>query len=134
MSELFSVSGEPIEQVILRMIWEETRASLKNEYLVGNISMPKIEAVILTRKRFRKATKQLLASPHILDMSVIEWGEIVKFPSACAFMAEVEQEQKWIILVCDELIPLEQDLKHELLHIWESTLGLKWGTLTKKYG
>ncbi len=132
MSETFTFSGEPIKQETLRMIWEETRSSLKNEYLVENISMPKIEAITLTPKRFMKAMKQLQLSPHILDMSVIEWGETAGFPSACTFFADVER--KWIVLVCRELRPLEQDLKHELLHIWENALGLEWGTLTNKFG
>lgn len=132
MSETFTFSGEPIKQETLRMIWEETRSSLKNEYLVENISMPKIEAITLTPKRFMKAMKQLQLSPHILDMSVIEWGETAGFPSACTFLADVER--KWIVLVCRELRPLEQDLKHELLHIWENALGLEWGTLTNKFG
>jgi len=132
MSETFTFSGEPIKQETLRMIWEETRSSLKNKYLVENISMPKIEAITLTPKRFMKAMKQLQLSPHILDMSVIEWGETAGFPSACTFFADVEQ--KWIVLVCRELRPLEQDLKHELLHIWENALGLEWGTLTNKFG
>lgn len=132
MSKTFIFSGDPIKQETLRMIWEETRSSLKNEYPVGNISMPKIEAMTLTPKRFMKATKQLLSSPHILDMSVIEWGEPVGFPSACTFFADVDR--KWIVLVRRGLRPLEQDLKHELLHIWENALGLAWGTLTNKLG
>ncbi len=132
MSETCTFSGEPIKQETLRMIWEETRSSLKNEYLVENISMPKIEAITLTPKRFMKAMEQLQLSPHILDMSVIEWAETAGFPSACIFFADVER--KWIVLVCRELRTLEQDLKHELLHVWENALGLEGRTLTNKFG
>ena len=132
MSETFTFSGKEIKQEILRSVWEETRSNLRGKYPVEDISMPKIEAVRLTVKRFTKAMKQLLLSQHIMDTSEIEWGEGAGFVSACTFFGDVDQ--KWIVLVCKGLRPLEQDLKHELLHIWESNLDLKLGTLTKAFG
>ena len=132
MGEAFTFREKPIKQEILRKIWEETRSNLRDTYPVENISMPKIEAVILANKRFWKAMRQLLSSPHILDESQTEWGESAGVVSACVFFSDVQR--KWMILVCEGLRPLDQDLKHELLHVWESTLGLQWGTLTRKFG
>lgn len=128
--QLFTFKGKEIKQEILKRIWKAIRLNLRDKYPVEDISMPKIEAISLTHRRFRKAMKQLETSPHFMDTSGIEWGEEVGFPSACAFPSDVDQ--KWIVLVCRGLRPLEQDLKHELLHIWESTLVLKWGTLTQR--
>jgi len=132
MIESFTFKGREIKQEILKRIWEEMKSNLRSKYPIENIPMPKIEAVRLTHKRFAKAMKQLLSSPYIMDMSVIEWGETAGFASACTFFGDVDQT--WVVLVCEGLRPLEQDLRHELLHIWESTLDLQWGTLTKKLG
>ena len=60
----------------------------------------------------------------------MEWGTKCTTPSALTFFADADQT--WIILKCDGYgYSLEVDLKHELLHLWEAKLGLKWGTLTK---
>jgi len=131
MEEHFSFVGRKIEQDLLRRIWEETRSNLKSQFIVKDVVMPRIEAVSLTHERFTKAIRQLQSSPYIIDATKIEWGEQLKagYISAGSFFSDVDQ--KWVVLLCEGLNPLEQNLRHELLHIWESILGLQLGTLTQ---
>jgi hypothetical protein len=130
--EEFKFRGKPASRVILVRIWEEIRLELTGKYAVDNIEMPDIQALVLNYKNFTKAFNKLLLSLHIEDTSEIEWGTkcTSTIPSALIFFADVDQT--WIILKCDGYgYSLEVDLRHELLHLWESKLGLKWGTLTK---
>ncbi len=128
--EHFKFRGKPVSRVILVRIWEEIRLELTSKYPVDNIEMPNIQALVLNYKNFTKALNKLLLSSHIEDTSEIEWGTKCTTPSALTFFADADQT--WIILKCDGYgYSLEVDLKHELLHLWEAKLGLKWGTLTK---
>ena len=131
MGQHFSFVGRQIKQDLLRRTWEETGAILKNKYPVEDTPMPRIEALCLTYECFSKAIRQLLSSPYIIDATKIEWGEQLEARriSAGSFFSDVDQ--KWAVLVCEGLNPLEQNLRHELLHIWESILGLQLGTLTQ---
>jgi len=126
--EQFTVRGEPVEQATIVRIWEEIKREIAGKYPVGNIKMPNIKAHVLNRNHFRKVVRKLLWSQHIIDTSEIEWGTKCTKPSAVTFLAEGE----WIILKCKGYgFSLEDDLRHELLHVWEAKLGLKWGTLTQ---
>jgi hypothetical protein len=127
--ETFVFRGKPMSQALLTRIWEEMRLELANKYTVDDIEIPKIRALILSYKNFMKAYNKLLTSPHIEDTSEIEWGAKVTTPSAFTFYGDVDQT--WVILKCDGYgYSLEVDLRHELLHLWEAELDLKWGTLT----
>ena len=127
--ETFVFRGKPVEQAILERIWKEIKLELAGKYSVDNVEMPNIEALVLSYKKFRKALNKLLSSPHIKDTSEIEWGAKCTTPSAVTFF--IDENQTWAILKCGGYgCSLEADLRHELLHIWEAKLGLKWATLT----
>lgn len=127
--ETFVFRGKPVNQAILIRIWEEIRVELADKYPVDDVKMPNIRAMILNYKNFRKALKKLLSSPHIEDTSETEWGAKITTPSAVTFYGDVDQT--WMVLKCGGYgYSLEVDLRHELLHICEAILGLKWGTLT----
>lgn len=130
MSETFTFKGKQIKQESLKRVWEQTRRELSKRYAVEDAQMPKIDGVILSGKCFWRALKRVKQSSHMIDTEAIEWGESASFISACTFFADTRET--WIVLVCEGLRPLEQELKHELLHIWENILGLQWGALTKK--
>lgn len=134
-TEEFRFTGRPVREGTIKTLWEEIRCELKTEHPVENIKMPRIEALRLSYSRFEKAMKKLKRSPHLTDQDGIELGvkatkaEKMK-ASACVFFSDVDQ--CWVILKCEGFYPLEVDLKHELLHIWEKILCLPWGTLAKK--
>ena len=135
-SATFNIAGDPIEQEHIRALWEQTRNELRDRYPnVKDIPMPKISAMTLGPKDFRRQHRQLLQSKHIRGTGPIEWGSPMSasdLPSACVF--EADEDQGWIILkrTGKRSWSIEKDLIHELFHVWESTLGLRWGTLSRK--
>jgi hypothetical protein len=137
-STTFNIAGDPIEQKYIRHLWEQTRNELKDRYpKVKDIPMPKISAMTLGPENFRRQHRQLLQSKHIRDTGLIEWGspstmKTSDLPSACVF--EADEDQGWIILkrTGKKSWSIENDLIHELFHVWESALGLRWGTLSRK--
>ena len=127
----FEFSKEvPLET--LASIWEKIRQDLiRKGYRVENLQMPGVRAYVMNQKDFAQTFKELLESPHIRDEGEKEWGKSSKAStSACIFYADVSQE--YIILKCEGDPPLEVDLNHELRHLYESYLGLQWGSLTAK--
>lgn len=120
-----------VSQKSLKRMWKIIGKELKEMgYQVNNIQMPKVRAFILSLENFEETTKEL--SPHLMDTSSIEYGETDSDPpSACAFSIKSAMEDYWIILKCQGRNSLKKDLDHELKHIYESFLGLKWGTLTR---
>ena len=115
---------------MLSRIWEETRLELASKYNVNNVEMPRIKGIVLSYKRFRKALNRLLSSPQIEDTSEVEWGQKTPDPSAFTFFADTDQT--WIIVKCSGYgDSLQADLRHELLHLWEAQLELKWGRLDR---
>ena len=123
---------EEVPLETLKKIWEEIRGDLKKKgYQVENVQMPRVRAFVLSRKYFLEINKELLESPHIKDLGEAEYGEKSNANcSASIFYSDVNQE--WIILKCEGTLPLEVDLNHELRHLCEDFLGLKWGSLTAK--
>jgi len=129
-AELIKLKGNPIAQQTIEKIWEEVRLKLGGHYAVEGIEMPKIRGLILAKVRFKRILAQLLASPHIYSTEEEEWGPRQQhtLPSAINFRAE----DTWVIVKNGAgRCTVEEDLRHELLHIWESILGLSWGTLTQ---
>jgi hypothetical protein len=132
-TEKFRIDGKEIPQERLRKIWEEIREELVAEgYAVENVKLPEVRAFRLKYKKFSRVFRQLEKSSHIRDTYEEEYGEKSNkiLPSACVFFSDVDQ--KWFVLKCDGRGHIETDLKHELYHLWEDTLKLKWGTLTEK--
>lgn len=129
--EHFKFRGKQVKQAILTRIWEGIRLELASKYPVDNVELPNTIAMVLNYKNFVKAHKKLLSSSHIEDTSEMEYGaKVTTIPSATTTFADVDQT--WIILKCGGYgYSLEVDLRHELLHLWEAKLGLKWGTLTQ---
>jgi len=131
MGQTLKFTGRQISPNIISKIWEETRSELGTEYAVKEIQMPKIDGIVLSYKRFVQADRKLKASSHIENLTKAEWGvDEVGVPSAGVFYSDVDK--KWMLLKLKGANPLEVDVKHELLHIWESILKVPWGTLTRK--
>jgi hypothetical protein len=134
-STTFNIAGDWVEPEYIRELWEQTRNELKGRYpKVKDIPMPRISAMTLGPKDFRRQHRQLLQSQHMRDTGPMEWGspstmKTSDLPSACVF--EADEDQGWIILkrTGKKSWSIEHDLIHELSHIWESALGLRWGTL-----
>jgi len=117
----------------IKNIWESLRKELETKgYHVENIRMPKIKAFIQKPQHFFKTAREFEGSPHLTDKSEEEWGEQVKpqMVSALCFFSDVEDS--WTILKRKGGHSLQTDLRHKLKHIWESVLGLEWGSLSKQ--
>jgi hypothetical protein len=127
----FSFKGQEIRPDVIEKIWENTKNYLAQQgYFVQDIKMPDIVGITLTLERLRDAFRILNSSPHIINTSKIEFnGEYVDEGSACVFRSD--EPNQWNILVWEKARPIRNEIKHEILHIWESILGLEWGTLTQ---
>ena len=127
-SQTFKFKGREIKQFLIKRIWEDIRQELASDgYLVEGINMPKIDGLTLTTNRLKKAWKQ---TSSLLNTSEVEYGQKSEKWRASVFFSDVNQ--LWVILVWEKARPIRNEVRHELLHIWESFLGLKWGALTQK--
>jgi hypothetical protein len=129
----FNFRGTEIKQGLLKSIWEEIKKELMAKgYSVQDSELPRVRAFRLKFKEFNKKLKELRKSPNIRDKGEEEYGEKEKAGQLSSAFALPLNDQEWIIFKCDGLFPLKDDLKHELTHVWEHTLRLKWGTLTNE--
>jgi len=132
--ETFLIQGREISQKRLEQIWEELKKDLIERYpFVSEIKMPCIKAYVVDSKPYMKLQKRLLASSHIRDKALQEWGApgTPDGSSAAAFYSDVAES--WVIIKRKDYgYPLARDLRHELLHIYESIMLLNIGDLTAK--
>ena len=133
-TQIIQIRGKVIEPSRIMRIWEDIRQELINEgYSVAKVTdMPKIRGVTVTTKWLKRMWQITSSSPHLLNTSQLEWGEKKEGWKVCTFFADVKQE--WIVVVWERVKSIEYEVRHELLHIWESLLLLQRGTLTKKFG
>jgi len=126
-------SGTFVNPEIIERVWLEIREELSAGYpQASKAMMPKITCCIQNHVKYDRSVKRLLASGHLFLDTKTEYGdEVFRQSSACVFSTGADPpETEWVILKCNGRFPLEHDLRHELLHIWESLLQMDWGTLT----
>lgn len=117
-----------IRPEVIERIWQNIKRELTSDgYPVESIEMPRIAGWTLDTNNLRKAWEITSSSPALVNTSLEEYGEELKEWSACTIPSNVDQ--MWRILIWKEMRPIRKRLRHELLHVWESLLGLKWGAL-----
>jgi hypothetical protein len=121
---------------VIERTWQGIKRELARDgYPVEATKMPPISGWTLNTENLRKAWEIASSSPSLANTSQEEWGERSDEWAACT-IPSVDQTsggQGWGILIWEGMRPIRKPLRHELLHIWESLLGLKWGTLASKY-
>lgn len=119
-----------VSQKTLKRIWDQIREDLRTKgYSVKDIEMPKVQAFVLSPKRFIKVGRELKESPHVRDKSTEEYGEKVNLEESSAFLVFIDTIETWFILKCEGRYSVKRDLDHELRHLFERALGLKIGIL-----
>ena len=118
--------GHEIEPSVIEKIWRNIQQELVSRgYAVQGITMPKITGMTLSSNSLMKAWEAVKTFPNLVNQSEAEWGEYLEKWKACVFPTE----EGWTILVWNRARPIRNEIRHELSHIWESLLGLQWGTL-----
>jgi hypothetical protein len=128
--------NKAIRPDVIERIWQGIKRELASDgYPVESIVMPQITGWTLDMNNLRKAWEKTSSTPALMNMSLVEYGEESEKWAAFTFpsVAQTSADQKWMVLLWEGKRPIRRPLRHELLHIWESLLGLKWGTLTGKY-
>ena len=125
--------GEQVSEDIIIKFWEELRDEIGNDYpQVKSFVRPLIQAWVVPSDFYIKAIEGLLSSGHLNDTSKIEYGTTIKHENASACVFFLNDDRTWLIIKRKNWgFSLEHDLKHELSHIYESTLLLKWCALKK---
>jgi len=122
--------GQQIKPDVIAKVWDRTRQIVAGEgYAVDDVAMPQIVAITLDSEGLQKAWKDTARFPNLSNQSEAEWGEHLDEWQACTFPTG----DHWLVLVYERMRPIKNEIRHELLHIWESLLGLQWGTLTRTH-
>jgi hypothetical protein len=128
----FKFKGTAIRPDVLGGYWRYVKRLLAADgYSVEGIEMPNIEGLVLSTDRWTEALEQIDLSPYYKNTTGVKHGkQLIGKRGVLVFHAA---GPKWIVLVWENARPMKGPVRHELLHIWESLLGLSCGTLTKKY-
>ena len=75
--------------------------------------MPHISGITLSTNRLKEAWEQTSQSPHLINTSLIEYGEKSEKWKALVFFSNVDQI--WILLIWEKARPIRNSIRHELL-------------------
>lgn len=127
------IAEKKIEEWLIKEIWENIKTRLV-DYDVKDIKMPVINAFVLKERHYLKACRELAKKSKFRETVLIEYGEL--FPAihsaGFAMQDQSEDDEGWLICIRKGKRSITVNLEHELCHIFEYLLGLKWGTLTEK--
>lgn len=101
--------GEEIPQTRLQEIWMRQYSSQP---------FPNVKGYVLRPKRFLKWIQELRASGHAASRELEEYGDIAPINKTCAFVISPTDGQYLIFRSSASYYIEEEDLKHELGHIF----------------
>ena len=127
--ESLVLTGHKIDDHVIEKVWHTIQRRLASQgYAVDGITMPVIVGITLDSDGLRQAWEDMERFPNLTDQGQIdEWGEPLDKWEACVFAVG----PGWVIAIYDRVKPITDNIRHELLHVWESLLGFQWGTLTR---
>lgn len=131
-SDSISILGRyAISQRTIEKIWKRLYEKLRQMgYRMQNIKIPNIYAIVLGPRNFIKFI-QRLRKIGFISMDIEEYGRDMGIRDTGAIC--LPRGKAWVIIIQTyaERGPLERYLIHEILHIFEDLLGLRWGSLTR---
>jgi hypothetical protein len=95
------------------------------------IKMPVINAYLLDEDKYDKLFKEASESENVIDTSLKEWGEKVDMSSAFVTIGDADG---YIIVISKNRNDIQNDLIHEMIHIFELEYNEPPGTFTKILG